>query len=131
MVFPFREITDVTGSPEFGGPAFIGIHDRSIQPDWEEDSLASDTFLLIGSINLILNPVTVDRMLGQNQKELVVEPYRLIDSIPDFVPNLHVFGCKPTTNPFVLEIGMESLGKVLALAGVANEARIEIEGFTG
>ena len=56
---------------------------------------------------------------------------RLVDSISDLVTDLHVLRGKPATDTFVLKVCIQPFGKVLVLAGVADEAGVILEGLTG
>lgn len=120
MVFPVGVIPDVPGTSEFGRPCFVCIHNSRIQTYWKQYCLSPLPFLFICSLDLILNPITVDGMLRQDQKELVMNANGLIDSISYLVTDLHVFWGKPTTDPFIMDVSVNIFCKKLKCSRLAK-----------
>ena len=56
---------------------------------------------------------------------------RLINTMAYLIANLQIFWGKPATNAFMLQICVESLGEGFIVAGVADEARVVVNGITG
>ncbi len=57
-----------------------------------------------------------------------MNPNGFINSVTELVPNFEIFWGKPTSDAFGLEVGMEAVGKVLILSGVADEEGIVFDG---
>jgi len=55
-------------------------------------------------IPVIPNPFTVDGVLREDQKELIMNADRLVDSISNLVADFHVLRGKPATDTFALKI---------------------------
>jgi hypothetical protein len=55
-----------------------------------------------------------------------------VDGVVDLLVNLaaafNIVGRKPAAHAFVLQIGVEPIGELLVFGGVADEARIELDG---
>jgi hypothetical protein len=60
---------------------------------------------------------------------LSAETDRFVDRIPRLGTNGQMVLCEPAPNAFVLQIGMEPLGKNLVLCRVADETGIELDRF--
>src|SRR6266436_2110852 len=67
-------------------------------------------------------------MLGEHQQQLVIQTNGLVDALPDFVTSLHVFRGKPAAHAFTLQVGIQLVGKLLVVAGIANKTSIVLDG---
>ena len=72
--------------------------------------------------HLVLNPIALDRMLGQDQQHLVPQPDSFVDPVKYFRADRQIMRSEPAAHPFVLKIGMKTHAKILVLHRVADEA---------
>jgi len=131
MIFPAGEITDMTLALYVTSPTRIADHDGVIQANGKKNVLFLDPFPVKGMFYLVLNPITLDRVLGENQKNLIVKSDRFIDHWTNFITNLHVMWGKPAPNTSSLKIVVNPLSKFIVLVTVANKTRIVFDALTG
>jgi len=129
MRLPAPKVANVARITNQRWPACRLRHDRVVNPDWKEDSRALLAFPCQGRFHFLLHPLTRYRRLGQHEQQLVIEADGLINAGADAVANFQVFRGKPAAHALVLEVRMEAFGEGVVLAGVANEAGIELEGL--
>src|SRR5688572_17779055 len=80
-------------------------------------------------IDFSLNPRAPCRLRGKNQEYLVMHSDRFVYSNSNVITDLQILRCKPTPDASRLQVSVQSLGKALIHAGVADKARIEFNGF--
>src|SRR5207244_2510375 len=85
-------------------------------------------FLFQRLFDFILYPRTVNGMLRKDDQEFIIEPYRLINAVSEFVSNFQIFRSKPAAYVFTLQIGIEPLGKLLILTGITDKAGVVLNG---
>ena len=128
VLFPLGKVPNVPLSSNIGCPRIGCILDGFIQRDGEEGRLSLVLFLFQRLFDFILYPRTINRMLRKDDQEFVIEPDRLINAVSEFVSNFQIFRSKPAANVFALQIGIEPLGELLILAGIADKARVVFNG---
>ena len=126
MVLPGAEVSNVA-SLDIGCPADGGIEDGVIQPDREQDERATPRLFVERLLDLALDPGPFDRGVGEDDEELVSNPDGLVEGGPKLVADLEILRCEPAADTFVLQVGMEALGKFMVLVRVADEAGIELD----
>jgi hypothetical protein len=45
-------------------------------------------------------------------------------------PDLKIFGCKPATDAFVLQVGVKTFGKFMIFGRVTDKTSIKLDGAT-
>jgi hypothetical protein len=75
---------------------------------------------LEGGLHLVLDPVAVYRLLGQNEQEFVAEPNSGIDLVEDFAAYRQIVRREPAAYSTALKVGVEPFGKLFILVRVAN-----------
>ncbi len=128
VLFPLGKVPNVPLSSNSGCPRIGCILDGFIQRDGEESRLSLVLFLFQRLFDFILYPRTVNGMLRKDDQEFVIEPDRLINAASEFVSNFQIFRSKPAANVFASQIGIEPLGELLVFAGIANKARVVLNG---
>src|ERR1019366_4223681 len=58
----------------------------------------------------------------------VMQPNGLVDLLMDLLPAMYIVRRKPAAHAFVLQVGMNPLGKLLVVRRVADEAGVELDG---
>src|SRR6266536_2577475 len=124
VLFPLGKVPNVPLSSNSGCPRVGCILDGFIQRDGEEGRLSLVLFLFQRLFDFILYPRTVNGMLRKNDQELVIYSDRLINAVSEFVSNFQILRSKPAANVFALQIGIEPLGELLVLAGIADKAGV-------
>ncbi len=127
VIFPLEKVSDMSSPANIGCPRIGCILDGFIQRDGEEGRLSLVLFLFQRFIDFILYPRTVNGMLRKDDQEFIIEPYRLINAVSEFVSNFQIFRSKPAANVFALQIGIEPLGKLLILTGIADKAGVVLD----
>ena len=128
VLFPLGKVPNVPLSANSGCPRIGCILDGFIQRDGEEGRLSLVLFLFQRLFDFILYPRTVNGMLRKDDQEFIIEPYRLINAVSEFVSNFQILRSKPAANVFALQIGIKPLGELLVFAGIANKARVVLNG---
>ena len=77
--------------------------------------------------NLRPHPIAVHAVLGEDEQQLVMQPDGLIELLMNLAPALDVVRRKPAAHAFVLQIGIEPLGKLLVFGRIADEAGVELD----
>src|SRR5258708_1200395 len=113
-------------APYIGSPGLGRVHRCIIQTNGKEHWSLLTVLFLAGGHYLTFDPDALDRVVRENEDELVVEANRFIDTLVIVVTNLQVFGRKPATDSFMLQISIEPFGKCLILAGMADEAGVVV-----
>jgi hypothetical protein len=75
---PPAEVADVAVVPQFAGPCFGYLDHGIVEANWEQDELLAGALLGEGFGHLVLDPVALDGVLGQDQQDLVAQPDRLV-----------------------------------------------------
>src|SRR6266566_4871518 len=128
-MFPLSEVADVPAAAHISCPCFGGEHYRVVQAHRKEHWLLFTILFLTGGHHLALDPGALDCVSRENEDELVVETDGFIDALVVVVANLEVFRSEPAAHTLALQISIEPLGKDLVLARVADETRVEVNGF--
>jgi hypothetical protein len=89
-------------------PSLFGLHHSIIHLDRKKDPWFA-LFLWVPLsfpclLKFLFYPFTLDRMLGEDQQDLVMCSDRFINAITVKVPRLQVFWRKPTANPIALQV---------------------------
>src|SRR4051812_11503969 len=127
MVLPSAEVTDVALDAQAASPGFVCVQHGVIDPDREQNGRLARPLLIQGPRHFLLNPITGNRVFGQDQQHLVAQPDRLVDGVDDLGADRHVVRREPAAHAFVLEIGVEAVGELLVLARIADEAGEELD----
>jgi hypothetical protein len=72
--------------------------------------------------HLVLNPIALDRMLGQDQQHLVPQPDSFVDPVKYFRADRQIMFSEPAAHPLLLKVGLQARGKLLILHRVTDEA---------
>ncbi len=67
-------------------------------------------------------------MLRKNDQEFVIHSDRLVNAMFEFVSDFQIFRGIPAAHAFGLQVGIEAFDKLLVLAGIANKARVVLDG---
>src|SRR5258708_753531 len=128
VLLPAGEVGNVSHAFKMCCPTCCGLHDGVVKANGKEHQ---DVFLILfgkGGLNLEFYPRTCNGMLGEHQQQLVIQTNGLVDALPDFVTGLHVFRGKPAAHAFALQVGIQLVGKLLVVAGIANKTSIVLDG---
>ena len=137
MVFPVHELADMPLSSQPGGPLCLCLLDGCINCDRKQDGFIEVLFLLksflflLGCSDFIFYPQAVDRVLRKDHQQFVVGANSLLNPLWKVITDFEVFRGKPTSDAFTLQVGIQTFGKVLVLAGIANEAGVVLDWFGG
>src|SRR5262249_445672 len=135
MILPVREVGDEI-FPDLDAQVFSAIRVEALpitdglevdESDREELPPLPLDFGPPRLADLGPDPFAVHALGRKDQQQLVMDPDRLIDLLVELLPALHVFGCEPDSQSLVPHLAVESLGEVLILRAVADEARIELD----
>jgi len=88
VVFPPAEVSDVPRAADVGGPGLACLHDRIVETDRKKNGLLLALFFFKCGFDFLLHPRTFDRLLGENEQQLVIDANRFIDDRTDFVADL-------------------------------------------
>src|SRR5580698_3729772 len=121
MVLPPSEIPDVASAADVGSPRLVSIHDSIVNADREQDSTFLSALALHCRVHLPRNPGALYRSLRQNDHHLVEEPNRLLDAFLEAIADLQVLWGEPAPQVLRHQVSVQSLGKGLIVAGVADE----------
>ncbi len=129
-VSPVLEVADMPTILDIPGPCFATGHDGLIDSHRIQHIRYALWFFLQGSFDFIGNPTTCNRVLRQDQQQLIIQPDRLVNTVPDLISNVHVLWGKPTAYPFLLQVVVQPSNEQLILARIANEASVVVDGFS-
>jgi hypothetical protein len=129
MILPCPEITDVALVAKLACPWLRGGNYGVINADRKQHKLLPVAFFRERLGHLILDPIAGDRIFGKNEQKLVPEFNRFINRIPCLGPDRQIMWRKPASDSLVLEIGMQTLRKILVFAGMADEATVHLDGL--
>lgn len=124
VVFPAGKVPDMACPSDAGGPWQACLLDRLIQGDGKEGRFVVALFFLKGGHDLAFYPLTVDGMFRKDNQELIIQAERLINAVPELLPNFQVLRSKPAPNAIGLQVGIESFNKLLIFTGIADTARV-------
>jgi len=127
VLFPVGEVPDVASATDVLCPRSRAGQNAVVQSHRVEHVGDALGFLVQGLFDLIGHPRTGKRVLREDEQELVIQPNRRIYTMPDLVTNLHIFGSKPTTHAFALQISVQTLGTVVIVAAIADEAGVVLD----
>jgi len=68
-----------------------------------------------------LNPITRHAVRGQDEDHFVVSSNGLINLFMDFLPMLHVVGCKRAADSVALQIRIQPIDELLILRRITDE----------
>jgi len=131
MLLPTGEVSDVACPLEVCRPAGRALHHSGIKANRKQDHGIPGLLLGKRSLDLKFHPRTGNGMLGEHQQQPVIEADGLVDALPDLVAGLHVFGGEPAAHALLLQVGIETPGKVLVFARIAQKAGIVLDGMLG
>jgi hypothetical protein len=129
VILPAREVADMTCASKLGSPRLGSSFNLFIEADRKQHNLISLLFFFEGLLYLIFDPIALDRMLGQDQQQLIAQPDPGIDLVADFAANWHIVWREPAAHPLVLQVGVKALCEVLIFGRVADEAGIKLDGL--
>ena len=115
MVFPVREVANVASEPDVTSPGALGLFNLVIESNREKHGwtvagiLLAAAFFTESSLDFGFDPITINGILRQNHKELVVDADSLVDCVAEAVPGLQVFGRIPAADSFILEVRVEAV----------------------
>lgn len=105
MIFPGREIADVALMLHQRSPASVlSFQDRIIQPDREENGAPLPGFPGQRGFDFMLHPIAGHGMFGEDQQELILQVYSLINAWADLVADLYILRGKPAAHAMILQI---------------------------
>ena len=128
VFFPVGKVSDMACLLDTGGPRQPHLHHCLIQCDGKEHPFVLLLFLLKGSHNLAFHPLAIDRVLREDNQELIMQADRLVNAMPKLLPDPQIFRGVPASHAFGLQVGIEEFDKFLVLARVANEAGVVLDG---
>ena len=130
LIFPPAEVSKMPGTTEIDGPGHIRLLHLLIQADEEKHQFVLLRFLLKDSHDLPLDPRAVDRMLREDDEELIVQANRFINAMSEILTDLQVFRrSEPARHATASQVAIQPFGKVLVLAGIGNEAGVVLDGM--
>ena len=118
---PLSKISDMPMLADEPRPSLLDPQILVVNPNRKEDGAVSSLLLAGGQDHLAPDPLSMDRICGEDQQQLVVEVDRLFNAPVDLISGLHLLRCEPTADPFSLKVAVQTFGKVVVLVGVADE----------
>ena len=92
----------MSGAANLGSPLLRRIHYGFIDADREKDCLVLALLAFECSMHFALHPSALHRGIGQDDHDLVVDPNRLFNGLPEALPDFQIFWSKPAPHPFDL-----------------------------
>jgi hypothetical protein len=127
VVFPAGKVSDMSHPSDVSCPWQVCLLDHLIQGDGKEGRFVAALFFLKGGHDLSFYPLAIDGVFRKHHQELVIQADRLVNAVPELLPNFQVLRSKPASNVFGLQVGIESLGKRLILTGIADKAGVVLD----
>jgi len=79
-------------------------------------------------LDLAFHPRALDGALREHQQQFVVPSNRFLDPILEFLADFQILRRKPAAHPLGLQVSIESIGELLVLGRIADEAGVELDG---
>ena len=127
VVLPVAEVADVAGTADIGGPCCVCVHYRVVNPNRKKHRAVLASFALERYFHFGFHPRASDRILRQDEEELVVNADSLVDAGSELVADLQILWRVPAADALRLEICVEPLGELLIDARMADEAGVKVE----
>ena len=131
VVFPVGKVADMAGVFDILRPLGVTCQDCVIYANGKQGIEHTLRFFVQCFLDLVGYPIAGYRMFREYQQQFVLLSDGFVNTWSDFIPNFHVFWCKPATHIVTLQIGVQKFGKSFILTGVADKAAIVLNGLAG
>ena len=128
-VGPFLEVANVPGALDILCPWLGAVQDSPVYTDRIQHIWYILRFLVQCSFHFIGHPTAINRVLRQDQQQFIVQSDRLINTMFDFIPDVHIFWREPAAHAFLLQVIVQPSGKQLILARIADETGVVFDGL--
>jgi hypothetical protein len=131
-ILPAGEVSDVSFASKVSSPLKLAIIDAYVDFDRKQNIcirllLPDKFFFFLCCSYFFLHPRTVDRILRQNDQELIVKANGFFDTIGKFCANFQIFWGEPTLYSLLPQVSMQALCKFLIFTRVADETRVVLD----
>jgi hypothetical protein len=127
MFFPSAEVADVPLVAELRRPRLVGLHHLLIDADGKQHGLATAPLLGERFADLVLDSVAGDRVLREDQQQLIADANGGVDRVPRLRADRQVVRREPTAYAAVLQVGVQPLYERVVLGRVTDEAGIILD----
>ena len=98
------EVADVALLPDEVRPGSLHLYNRIVYSDGEKDRLSAFHLPAVAPVDFVFDPAAVNGRFREDEQELFVGAYGLVDLRAEFVSNLEVFWGEPAADAGGLEI---------------------------
>ncbi len=102
-VGPFLEVANVPGALDILCPWLGAVQDSPVYTDRIQHIWYILRFLVQCSFHFIGHPTAINRVLRQDQQQFIVQSDRLINTMFDFIPDVHIFWREPAAHAFLFD----------------------------
>ncbi len=130
-VGPVLEVADVPGALDIVHPRLCAGQDSLVYSNRIQHIWYTLRLLVQDLFHFVRNPLACSRELRQDQQQLIIQPDRFFNTVPDLVSDVHILWRKPATDTFLLQVIMQASCKQLILTRIADKACVVFNWFGG
>ena len=123
LILPLAKIANKPYPADIPCPCCSRLHQCIVEPNGKENQYFwCLLFPLKCQFHFSFHPITFDSMFREDQQQLVILLYGLVDLSTDLVTCFRIMRSKPAGDAFALQVSVQLLGKGLIFGGIAQNA---------